>query len=134
MTARRAKLSLDPKRHTKAPPPHGFDAPETASAEQSQAPDDAATGLGASAGAGAARRRAAGWQAHRPVPAEPSAAMAGAEASGGSPAERDGAIAAHGADTWLAQAAALSRHPAVRALAVGVVTGLSLYLLRRRLF
>jgi hypothetical protein len=39
-----------------------------------------------------------------------------------------------GPETLLTRAAALSRHPAVQVVAAGVLTGLSIYLLRRRLF
>lgn len=129
MTAKRAKLSLDPGQHSKPPPSHGFDAPAQA---PEQPPGDVDTGAAAAAvsagdAAGDAAGRAAGrWRAHRPQGADAPVSKGGER-----PVQEP---TTGGPETLLARAAALSRHPAVRVVAAGVLTGLSIYLLRRRLF
>jgi hypothetical protein len=126
---KRAKLSLDPQQRSKPAPPHGF-------AGQAAPPPDAgavhpgaaapAKGSTAEAGqaAGPAAGRAAGhWRANRPEP-EPAQAAAVAEDQ----------PAGGGIGAWVAGVRVLARKPVVRAVAVGMLAGLSFYLLRRRLF
>jgi hypothetical protein len=117
---KRAKLSLDPQQRGKAPPPHGFG---------SSAADEAAAAMAAShAGVSAtdpARRRGqngGAWQAQRPGPS-----AAGHSAQGAAAAATTG-------NAWVATARVLARRPLVRGAAMVVLAGLSLYLLRRRLF
>jgi hypothetical protein len=134
MTAKRAKLSLDPKQRSKSAPPHGFDT--QAAAGQSRSAGEPNAGQGQAPAKGATGRPAAApWQAHRPAPPPESATSATPAA----PHHREVAAASTpagpAAERGLsARAAAIGRHPLVRAAAVALAAGLSLYLLRRRLF
>lgn len=134
MPARRAKLSLDPKQHSKSPPPHGFETSPTGGQSASTGEANEAKGQAATAGGG--ERPAAGrWEAHRPSP--PPGSQTGAESTEPlrkeAPASSTAAV--RGAErALLTRAAAIGRHPLVRAAAVGLAAGLSLYLLRRRFF
>ncbi len=135
---RRAKLSLDTDQHHKGAPPHGFDEPQPAasgeSARHAGPPAEQAVAGGA---AGAARRRAGGrWRAHRPA--------AEAEAAGGTPGPQNGGQVAAARQrsgsrmpvvgVLMSHAASFARRPLVRAVALGLVAGVSIYLFRRRLF
>jgi hypothetical protein len=134
MTARRAKLSLDSKQHSKSPPPHGFETPAAAGQSASAGEANQAQ-VQASTEGGAGRPAAGRWEAHRPAPAPES--QAGAEPTDplheAAPAPSTAAVPAQ-ERALLARAAAIGRHPLVRAAAVGLAAGLSLYLLRRRFF
>lgn len=118
---RRAKLSLDPEQRTKAAPPHGFDG-EPGKQEPETVPDPVP---GAAAeGIAEAERVARHWQADRPTPcAEDGAAVA---------APQHPLLVAGNA--VVAVARVLARKPAVRAVGAAVLAGVSIYLLRRRLF
>lgn len=130
MTARRAKLSLDSKQHSKSPPPHGFQSPSDAG--QSAAAGAAKQAQGqASTEADGGRPAAGRWEAHRP--SLPPESQAGAEPTAPLHEEAPASSPA-AARAPSARAAAIGRHPLVRAAAVGLAAGLSLYLLRRRFF
>lgn len=145
---KRARLSLDPGQRSKAPPPHGFD-PEADDA----APPDATGGAASTAEPARAAplaasydrpKRAGGrWRAHRPQSEpqseprpepEPEPGAAAARAPDAATGIGSPAFGASSGTALLAHLRALSRRPVVRAIAVGVAAGVSLYLLRRRLF
>ncbi|WP_058557621.1 hypothetical protein [Thiohalocapsa sp. ML1] len=118
---RRAKLSLDPEQRTKAAPPHGFDGePDKQEPDAVPAPAPAA----AAEGIAEAERVARHWQADRPTPCAEEGAVAAAPQH---PLRAAGS-------TVVAVARVLARKPAVRAVGVAVLAGVSIYLLRRRLF
>ncbi len=121
---KRAKLSLEPDRRAKAPPSHGFESP-------TEIPPAGAAAARKAGSQGAVQdqtptpaRAAAGWQAHPP---------------GSTPSPRPVSpdpTPPHsvGAGALAVRLGSLARRPLVRAVAVGLAAGLSLYLLRRRLF
>jgi hypothetical protein len=129
---RRAKLSLDPKQHSKTPPPHGFDVPAPTPAEPER-PDGSTAASRPGAGGTPARPAGGRGRAHR---REPVASQAPDDSSGleGATGDARPATPGHTPGAVLAVARVLSRRPLVRALAVGVAAGISIYLLRRRLF
>jgi hypothetical protein len=122
---KRAKLSLDPQQRSKPAPPHGFAGQAAPSPDAGAVhPGAAAPAKGSTAEAGRAAGQAAGhWRANRPEPAAAQgAAVAEDQPAGG------------GIGAWVAGVRVLARKPVVRAVAVGMLAGLSFYLLRRRLF
>ena len=128
---RRARLSLDPAQRSKAAPPHGFETPPAASDAREPADETAAAAGSAGNGAEGARQTTGHWRADRPQPAGAAEAPTDAVADAGVTGT---AATARPAGALLASVRVLSRRPLVRVLAVSVAAGLSLYLLRRRLF
>ncbi len=133
---RRAKLSLATDQQHKGTPPHGFDGPQPAAAGESAeqagpAPEQAAPARDANR---VGRRAGGRWRADRQAAG---AAGAGAGPQAGEPRDPAGqtsASAMPAGKVVLSRAAALSRHPVVRVVGLSLLAGLSIYLLRRRLF
>jgi hypothetical protein len=145
---RRSKLSLDPSKHAKAPPPHGLDEAEATGAPSAgeHQPEPAE---GSGSGEEGAHRRGIGppppqprhgqgaWQAHTPVQATDDGRTATSGAMDSAQREQPGSSATppHDRRKHLSHSLrTLAKRPVVRAVAAGLVTGLAVYLLRRRLF
>jgi hypothetical protein len=143
---KRAKLSLDPSKRDRRRPPHGFDEglePATGVEQMGDGPraTDAVSPAQSTASSAElpperTKPKAAGapWQADRPRP-EPTAGPQDPSraplADSGPGREADAAAAPARAVALLK---ALAHNPTVRIAVVSIAAGLSLYLLRRRLF